>query len=331
MSKQANKKAIGAFVVVALALAVVAIVVFGSGKFFAQTSQYVAFFQGSVKGLRVGAPVVFRGVKIGEVTKMMIYAHRDDQSFDIPVILQIEEDNFKNIGPEIKDEKQQLQELIKKGLRAQLQMQSIVTGQLMINIDFYPNSPVNLVGTDKIAIARGLMEIPTIQAPLQVLEKTLEEVPLGDIVKSVNKSLKAIEALVTSEELTKSLDYFKQSMQEIRDLARHVDEKIDPLAAELDQTLKDAQTLLRNVDSHIDPLAVSIQNTVDDARPAVNEVERAFANLTDLTAKGSEERKQLDRTLKEFQAAARSIRLWAEYLERHPEALIRGKGKSKRR
>jgi paraquat-inducible protein B len=331
MSKQANKKAIGAFVVVALALALVAIVVFGSGKFFAETSQYVAFFQGSVKGLKVGAPVVFRGVKIGEVTKMMIYAHHGDQSYDIPVILEIEQDNFESIGPEIKDEKQYLQELIKKGLRARLQLQSIVTGQLMINIDFYPNSPVNLVGTDKIAIARGLMEVPTIPTPMQELEKTLEEIPLGDIVKSVTKSLEAIETLLTSEELTKSLDHFKQSMQEIRDLARHVDEKIDPLAAELDQTLKDAQTLLRKVNSHVDPLAVSIQNTVADARPAVNEVERAFANLADLTAKGSEERKQLDRTLKEFQAAARSIRLWAEYLERHPEALIRGKGKSKRR
>ena len=331
MSKQANKKAIGAFVVVALALALVAIVVFGSGKFFAETSQYVAFFQGSVKGLKVGAPVVFRGVKIGEVTKMMIYAHHGDQSYDIPVILEIEQDNFESIGPEIKDEKQYLQELIKKGLRARLQLQSIVTGQLMINIDFYPNSPVNLVGTDKIAIARGLMEVPTIPTPMQELEKTLEEIPLGDIVKSVTKSLEAIETLLTSEELTKSLGHFKQSMQEIRDLARHVDEKIDPLAAELDQTLKDAQTLLRKVNSHVDPLAVSIQNTVADARPAVNEVERAFANLADLTAKGSEERKQLDRTLKEFQAAARSIRLWAEYLERHPEALIRGKGKSKRR
>jgi paraquat-inducible protein B len=274
---------------------------------------------------------VFRGVKIGEVTKMMIYAHHGDQSYDIPVILEIEQDNFESIGPEIKDEKQYLQELIKKGLRARLQLQSIVTGQLMINIDFYPNSPVNLVGTDKIAIARGLMEVPTIPTPMQELEKTLEEIPLGEIVKSVTKSLEAIETLLTSEELTKSLGHFKQSMQEIRDLARHVDEKIDPLAAELDQTLKDAQTLLRKVNSHVDPLAVSIQNTVADARPAVNEVERAFANLADLTAKGSEERKQLDRTLKEFQAAARSIRLWAEYLERHPEALIRGKGKSKRR
>ena len=69
MSKQANKKAIGAFVLAALVLAVAAIVIFGSGKFFVKQDQYVAYFQGSVKGLRVGAPVVFRGVKIGEVTK----------------------------------------------------------------------------------------------------------------------------------------------------------------------------------------------------------------------------------------------------------------------
>jgi len=331
MSKQANKKAIGAFVVVALALAVAAIVIFGSGKFFAKSHQYVAFFEGSVKGLRVGAPVVFRGVKVGEVTKMMIYAHRDDQLYEIPVILEIEEDNFQSIGPRVKDRKQYLQNLIKKGLRAQLQMQSIVTGQLMINIDFYPNSPVKLVGTQKIDIARDVLEVPTIQAPLQKLEKTLEEVPIGEIVKSVNNSLNAIEALVTSEDLTKSLHYFKQALKDIRDLARRVNEKIDPLSADLDQTLKDAQTLLRNVDSHVDPLAVRIKNAADAARQAVKEVEMAFANIAALTGKGSEERKQIDRTLKEFQAAARSIKLWAEYLERHPEALIRGKGKSKRR
>ncbi len=331
MSKQANKKAIGAFVVAALVLALAAIIVFGSGKFFVERNLFVTFFEGSVKGLRVGAPVVFRGVKVGEVTKMMIYAHRDDQSFEIPVILEIQEDNFKSIGPEIKDAKKYVQELIKKGLRAQLQMQSMVTGQLMVNLDFYPDTPVRLVGTDKIVIAKGVMELPTIQTAMQKLGKTLEDIPIGEVVDSVNKSLKAIEALVTSEELTKSLHYFKQTMKAMRDLARHVDEKIDPLATDLDQTMKDAQRLLRNVDSQVDPLVVRIKNSADAARQAVKEVESAFANIAALTAKGSEERKQIDRTLKEFQAAARSIRLWAEYLERHPEALIRGKGKSKRR
>jgi paraquat-inducible protein B len=334
MSKQANKKAIGAFVVVALALAVAAIVVFGSGKFFVQRYQFVAFFQGSVKGLRVGAPVMFRGVKIGAVTNMMIYANRSDpskRSFEIPVILEIEENNIESIGPEIKDQKQYIQALIKSGLRAQLQMQSLVTGQLMINIDFYPGTPVRLVGAQNIHLARGVMELPTIETPMQKLGKTLEEIPLGEMIKGFDNSLKAIEALVTSEGLTQSLDYFKQSMKEIRDLARKVNEKVDPLSADLGQTLKDARSLLRNVDSQVDPLAVRIQKTADAARQAIDDVERAFANIAALTAKNSEERKQLDRTLKGLQEAARSIKLWADYLERHPEALIRGKGRSKRR
>jgi paraquat-inducible protein B len=136
---------------------------------------------------------------------------------------------------------------------------------------------------------------------------------------------------VTSEDLTQSLHYFKQSMKEIRDLARNVDEKIDPLSTDLDQTLKDARSLLRNVNSQVDPLAVRIQKTADAARQAIDEVERAFASIAALTGKNSEERKQLNRTLKGLQDAARSIKLWADYLERHPEALIRGKGRSKRR
>jgi len=86
-----------------------------------------------------------------------------------------------------------------------------------------------------------------------------------------------------------------------------------------------------NVNSQIEPLAADIKKTADAARPAIKEAERAFANIAALTGKGSEERRQLDRTLKALQEAARSIKVWAEYLERHPEALIRGKGKSKRR
>jgi paraquat-inducible protein B len=184
VSKQENKKAIGAFVVVALALAVGAIVVFGSGKFFVKRYQFVAFFQGSVKGLRVGAPVVFRGVKIGAVTDMMIYANRSDpsnRSFEIPVILEIEGGNIQSIGPEIKDQKQYIQALINSGLRAQLQMQSLVTGQLMINIDFYPDTPVRLVGTRKIHLARDVMELPTIETPMQKIGncQKLQQLPAG--------------------------------------------------------------------------------------------------------------------------------------------------------
>ena len=338
MSKQANKKAIGAFVVAALALAVAAIIIFGSGKFFVKRYQYVAYFQGSVKGLKVGAPVVFRGVNVGEVTKMMIYADRRDQSAIIPVIFEIEPGNFKAIGPEVKDMEQHVQNLIKVGLRAQLQLQSLVTGQLMINIDFHPDTEILLVGDEQIDLAKGLTEIPTIQTPMQKLENALKDLPIAQIASNINESLAAIRQIATSEELTQGIYNFNQTMKEIHDFVNHLDEKIDPLSAEVEQTLKNAQLLVQNINSHVDPLADGVKQTTaavsgaaDAARPALQEIERAFANIADLTGKGSEERKQLDLTLEELQGAARSIKLWAAYLERNPEALIRGKGKSRRR
>ena len=350
MSKQANKKAIGAFVVVALALAVVAIVIFGSGKFFVKRIKYVAYFQGSVKGLRIGAPVVFRGVKIGEVTNMMIYADPRDLSFDIPVILEVEPDNFQVSGLDVKDRKQFVPRLIKRGLRAQLQMQSMVTGQLMINIDFFPDTPLRLVGGKKIDFAKGVTEIPTIQTSMQKIEKTLEDIPIGEIANRVNKSLKGIESIVTSENLTKSLYYFEQTMKDIRDFARHADEKIDPLTADLSQTLKDAQKLLENVDNQVEPLASSFKRTSDTGGAALEDVRKLTENINgrvktlagDLakTLQKAEEtlttidgavgedsplRFQVETTFSELAQAARSIRVLADYLQRNPDALLRGK------
>jgi paraquat-inducible protein B len=338
MSKQANKKAIGAFVIAALGLAVAAIIIFGSGKFFAKREQFIAYFQGSVKGLRVGAPVVFRGVRVGEVTKMMIYADRHDRSYIIPVMMEIEPDNFKEIGPKVKDMEKYVQDLIKIGLRAQLQIQSLVTGQLMVNFDFHPDTQASLVGDQRIDLAENVTEIPTVQTSLQKLEKTLENIPIGEIADNMNKSLEGIKEFVASEELKKGVLYFNRTIKEIHDFVDHLYEKVDPLSAGVDQTLKDAQMLIRNVNSQVDPLAAGVKKTAaavtgaaDAAQPAVKEVERAFANIAALTGKGSQERRQLDLTLEELQGAARSIKVWAAYLERNPEALIRGKSKSKRR
>ncbi|MFV9646304.1 MAG: MlaD family protein, partial [Desulfobacterales bacterium] len=85
MSKKASKTAIGGFVVGALALIVVGVLIFGSGKFLTKTQTYVMYFEGSVRGLNVGAPIVFRGVKIGSVTRIQLVANTDDLSFQIPV------------------------------------------------------------------------------------------------------------------------------------------------------------------------------------------------------------------------------------------------------
>ncbi|MBT8367536.1 MAG: MCE family protein [Deltaproteobacteria bacterium] len=352
MSKQANKTAIGLFVVVALVLAVAAIVIFGSGKFFVEKEVYVVYFKGSVKGLRVGAPVVFRGVKVGEVTDISIYTNRAENYVIIPVMLQVEPDKFNAMGPDVEDtsRQQHIDDLIKIGLRAQLQMQSLVTGQLMINVDFYPDTQAKLIGKEGIDFGQDVLEIPAIETELQKIQQTLEDVPIGDLAISLQKSLSGIERFVNSEELTKSLHYFKQALRDARNLLQHVDQKIDPLFAQVDQTLLDAQKLLRDVDHQVDPLAASLKSTSDDAdkllrnvnkrigpvqadlkkttaklRSALSSVESALDEADGMVSEDSEFRYQIDVFLRELTLAARSLRGFADYLERNPDALLRGK------
>ena len=357
MSKSANKKAIGAFVVIAIALAVAAIIVLGSGKFLVQRDRYVSYFQGSVKGLRVGAPVVFRGAQVGEVTDVTIYANRQDHSARIAVLYEILPGNFRSEGPAPKDNEKNMQELIQSGLRAQLEMQSIVTGQLMINIDFHPDKPLRLVGTKEIKLPEDVIEIPTIETTMQKIEQILEDTSLNEIVSSVSKSLKSIEGIMTSEELTKSLHYLKQTLKEVRDLTRHLDEKIDPLTADLTQTLKDTQELLSSVNGHVDPLAVSFKRTSDTATATLNDarglVKDVDGQINDLAGgikdvighagktlqsadetlvvvsatlqDGSPLRFEVSNALEELARAAQSLRILANYIERHPDALLRGR------
>jgi paraquat-inducible protein B len=278
-------------------------------------------------------------------------------TYQIPVVLQIDSNSFRSIGPDIKDRKRYFQELIKKGLRAQLQLQSLVTGQLMVNIDFFPNTPAKPVGGKVVPIPADMMEIPTIQTPLQKIQKTLEDLPIGDLAQSITKSLQAIENLVTSKKLVNSLDHLEQALNDISHLSQKINAKIDPLSEDFGQTLKDAQTLFRSVEKQVDPLAASVKQTSDSAEAAfkdasklLNNVDRQvqpLAGSLDRTLKeaygalkkaeetlgtvnstiteGSPLRFQLDTTFNELAQAARSIRVLAEYLERNPDALLRGK------
>jgi paraquat-inducible protein B len=350
MSKQVNKTAIGVFVVGAVVLAAAAIVIFGSGKFFTQTETFVAYFHGSVKGLSVGAPVVFRGVKIGQITRIQLYSDQHDLSVIIPVIMQINKERFKYIDKKAVSAAQHLQDLIKKGLRAQLQMQSLVTGQLMINIDILPNTPMKLMGKEGIDLGEDVVEIPTIETSIQKIERTFEKVDISRLAVSIKKSLEGIERMVNSPEIPTSLKYLSQTLKDFRNLVRHVDEKFDPLFADIEQTFKDAQELLRNIDSQVDPLAGSIRSTSDDARKLVNNInkrvrpiqadlakttkslrtaletaENSLEEVDGMVSENSDFRYQIDIFLREITLMARSLRTFADYLDRNPDALLRGK------
>src|SRR5690349_5924191 len=149
MNKKISPALIGAFVIGALALIVIAIVVFGSGRLFRQTRDFVLYFDNSVNGLRIGAPVKIKGVEVGSVKDIRLQLERTEEP-KIPVIIEIDLEKFTSRGATIAAQtamdRQALQRVIvERGLRGQLEMESLVTGLLYVSLDFFPGTPIHLV------------------------------------------------------------------------------------------------------------------------------------------------------------------------------------------
>ena len=333
MSKPANKTMIGTFVVGAVALAVAAIVLFGSGKFFRKTEPWLTFFQGSVKGLNVGSPVVFRGVQVGQVTDIIVGFDAAQLEILIPVSLEIDPEKFKDIGTTSeKSAKEMHSALIERGLRAQLQMQSLVTGQLLINLDFYPDTPVQLIGIDRFKDklkAEEWWEIPSVSTPLQELEKALNEINIKEISDDVKRAMNGIAKLVSSPDLFASIGELKQMLTAVKEVARKVDSKVEPLTTSLDQTLVEARAGIgdaRKLMNEQAPALVSkIKKAAEAATTALDHANTTLKSIEDLAKEGTQLRHEVSAALTEIAAASRSVHVLADFIEQHPDAILRGR------
>ncbi len=213
--------------------------------------------------------------------------------------------------------------MIDHGLRARLEMQSFLTRQMMVVLDFYPDTPVRLVG-----IETEYPEVPTIRSAMQEFMETVERLPLEEIVNSIRDALKGIEEVIHSPEIAESLEALKGTMVAAEDLVQKLNQEMDPLMANLEGTMGDARELLRNVDSKVDPLASELQETLEAARLAILEAEQTMESLQGAAGEDSTLVHELTGALTELSAASRSIRILAETLESQPESLLRGKGSS---
>jgi len=320
MSKQANKTVIGIFVVGAIALVVIAIVVLGSGKFFKQTLRAVCYFEGSVGGLNIGAPVVFKGVKIGSVTDVILRGDSTKLTFTIPVYIEMEPDRFEVIGARPRQLGQNLKAFIDRGLRASLEMQSIVTGQLQVGLDFKPDKPAKFVGADT-----KTPEIPTVPTPMQELAKKIEKLPIDEIFDKLSSTLSKIDKLVSSPEIAEAIRSTNLAVADVRKLVQKVDGQVGPLASNLDETVREARSAVRKIDGQIGTLGESIQRTIESAEATLTLAQKAVENIEGGVGEDSTLVYQLNKSLEEVNALTRSVRVLADYLERHPESVLCGK------
>jgi paraquat-inducible protein B len=329
MSKQANKTVIGIFVVGAIALVVVAVLILGSGKFFKQTLKAVCYFEGSVGGLNIGAPVVFRGVKIGSVTDVILRFETTKLSFVIPVYIEIEPDKFAVVGVRPSQLGQNLKTLIDRGLRASLEMQSIVTGQMQVGLDFQPDKPAKFA---EFRIDTTTPEIPTIPTPMQELAKKIQKLPIDEIFEKLSSTLSKIDNLVGSPEIVEAIRSVNLALTDVRKLVQNVDNRVGPLASSIEGTVNDYGKLARDASNKIDTLSLGLSDTIKEIQKAVSSIEKTLgeAQLTLAQARQtlSEDSTlsyEITETLDELQKGARSIRLLADDLKRRPESAIWGK------
>jgi len=338
MSKEVNKAAIGGFVIGGIGLAVLAILVFGSGKFFQKKSMHVLFFEGSVKGLNVGSPVKFRGVDIGMVKNIQLSINPNDLEFFVPVYVEIFENRISILGDKRQeqfDDAEAVDTLVTEmGLRAQLQMQSLLTGQLFINYDFYPDTPIKKVGLDK-----KVYEVPTIPTTLQVFTETVEkiindlrQVNFQDIVENVSQTTKGLNELVNSKDMRESIANFNVALQDLQkliqstdELAENVNVRVGSVADSFESTMDDTRKLVYNIDSRVDPVAADIKETLAAVKSSFDEAEILLVEAQKLISENSKLRREIIFTLESMSDASRSVEELGNYLQRHPESLITGK------
>jgi len=328
MTKKANPKVIGAFVVGAVVLATIGVLVFGSGKFFAEKHLWVLFFPGSVKGLTVGAPVNLKGVQIGTVTDVKVVIDREALTFQTPVYVEVFTDRVKAIGEYTQKEREKIAAdpdetiklLVESGLRAKLELQSLVTGKLQVAFDMYPDTPVNYVGLEK-----EVPELPTLPTAMEQLAKTLENLPIQEIVEDARKTMAAIEKIATSPELTEAVTALNKTLQDFGKLARNLDGRVGPLTTSIEETMKDTQKLVKNVNTQVEPTFADLQETLKTAKDAVEKAEVALASVGDAVDADSTLMYELTKAIRELQVMAQSINALAGYLQRQPDSLIRGK------
>jgi paraquat-inducible protein B len=352
MDRQASKMLIGGFVVGAVVLAVAGVLIFGGGEFIKKTQSFVCFFQGSVKGLNPGAAVLFRGVKVGSVKSISLEADTENMVIYIPVIIEIDLDSIHIIrGVRKEDTISNLPLLIEKGLRAQLIMSSFLTGQLVIELEFFEDAPVNLVDLET-----EYPEIPTLPSTIEMIFDKLKDLNLGHVVEKILSAVEALEKALVSSEIPEILQGLKRTVEDVDalvkridnridptfngiddtvkgygDLARHVDAKVDPLVSDLESTVKDARKLVQTADRGVEKLVATADGSLKEASDALKQAEEALTAVKGTFEKDSPVVYQLDETLKEINAMARAFKSLASFLERHPEALLRGKGTSQRR
>jgi len=315
MSKRASPALIGSFVVGGIVLAAAAIIVFGSGRLFHTTYEFVTYFDGTVAGLSAGAPVKFRGVEVGNVIEVRLSMpgiNRAPDDYRLPVLYELDETRIIRQGGQISwDDPEVVDSFINIGLRAELSLESIVTGRKFIALDFLPGTPADTV----LGSMHHAPQIPAyrrpgfgdLQSEVSDLISKLGDVKYAELIDRLSSAVEEISSTYSSPEMRSAIAALPQSLEYVN------------------ATVTSLNRLVAHLDSSIVPMQTQVVATTDEAAETLGEVNKTLAEVRAVLQPGSPLVYQLEMTLRELAAASRAMQSLTESIERNPSAFLRGK------
>jgi len=331
MSKPVNPYTIGAFLVGSLALLITAILIFGGGQFLKKKSEFVIYFDGALNGLNVGAPVKLQGVQIGTVKEISLKLDQKVTRITKPVVIEIEPGVIMDSSGQpikaaitLKQRQQNAKRLIDAGIKAQLQTQSLLTGLLYVEFNFFPDQPVKLTGLNY----KDLPELPSIPTTADQLKNVADEIlekarklPLEEIVNNLAVIMKEVRDMATSDEFKKNRVALSKTLDETEKLIASLNRNLVPLVNNMNSTVTDTRTMVQDFTRDMGPLLISTEKTLNTATSVLQESRHTLGSVEALSAPDA----PLWQSLEALRDAAQSTKDLTDYLERHPDSIIYGK------
>lgn len=320
MTPSRSKMFVGAFVLTGALLLILGLLLLGGRHFFSFDTEYVLYFDGSVSGLSIGAPVVLRGVPMGSVTRIMLVPEDSGAVVTIPVYIQIDSKRLaRGDGTQVSEDMERaiIQRMVGNGMQARLQMQSLITGQYRIEMDFFPGVQQKFYSSTR------ELEIPTQPSSMEALQRALNKLPLERVMTSLDVIMANLAVAMGDGKLHEGIAAFADTFAQASAVLRNTEMR-QTLASMMERISGAAEVVSAQTPEAI----VAFRDAMRAAADAAGQMQRAAVAVQNILGKDSSSMTDMRRLIQESAAAARALREFASMLERNPEALLQGrKGK----
>lgn len=331
MKTRVSPALIGVFVLGALALGLIALLSFGGINFFSKPQRFVVYFNESIHGLDLGSPVKMRGVRVGRVVDLSLRYDSANKRSEVAVVCELSSNVITDTTGAVVDvsNRELLQGMVSKGLRAQLGVLGLATGMLYVELDFfdpaeYPAGPINSEGKF-LPVPAVPSAISEYQASLSEILSDLRKVDFAGISKELKLLLSDARRQINKVEVKELIAEWTSAGQAVRKFAQSPE--MQQSIVHFDEAVLQFKDTLVKIEAQVEPTGTRLAATLEETRKAVESLNSTSTTLRNFIAAQQNLGGDASQALNRLAEAAEAVQRLADFLERNPDALLSGRKK----